>query len=141
MRVHGERSIDELIEYAPGSNRLRVQDTLSTVTDPLEDRPARDLVYNDAGRLYQLFEVSRPTARQSLVVVVDVKFSKFYCSLPGFFYCCVLFIPVFSIFLLCQSLFRRKRRVEDALPCGRSFDHRPGAYSCDVPPRFTHGGR
>lgn len=47
---------NELVEYLDNTNRISVIDTLQIGTTPLTPVPSRDLIYNDVGRLYQLFE-------------------------------------------------------------------------------------
>ena len=49
---------DARLRYAAASNRLASQETLDFATTPTPFIPAplRDLVYNDVGRLYQLYE-------------------------------------------------------------------------------------
>ena len=49
-------SVDELYDYNLGSNQLREQDALSQEMTPQLVLPDRELVYNDASRLFQLIE-------------------------------------------------------------------------------------
>lgn len=55
-RILDDLSVEELLEYQISSNRLVEWDTFKTGNDVITDIPNRNMVYNDAGRLFQLFE-------------------------------------------------------------------------------------
>jgi len=47
---------DARLRYSEASNRLASQETLALAASPFTPQPLRELVYNDVGRLYQLYE-------------------------------------------------------------------------------------